>query len=317
MLDVLDKIMMHPRTPRSAARTVERIVRASKAVRVAQDRARRRKLVSSVPRDPKFTNLLDPARGFGWIPKGTMGAVGPAVAYAQRVLEERRHIQRPRKEGKQAVEDYLIHLFVPTRYEEAPPLFDLALSNEVLQIATEYLGELPVLLRVQLLWSPVNSRLKGSQLYHRDGRHWFQQRVKFIFAANDIDESSGPFTFLPADLSEQVSKRYDSFRMLDRVKDEDMYRYVSPSDELQFVGPAGSGLVLDTSRCFHFGSRTRGKERLLIMFQFWSPLDLPPGRGVNLLRSPEFTKRFGSDPIHMLLIPDDDKADSPIRIETD
>src|SRR5581483_7779088 len=205
----------------------------------------------------------------------------------------------------QAVEDYLIHLAEPTYYEEAPELFELALSNEVVQIATDYLGEIPILLRIWVLWSPVNSRMKGSQFYHRDGRKWFQRRVKFIFTASDIDEGSGPFVFLPADISERVSEQFLSFKMQDRVEDDDMARFVKPSDELKLVGEPGTGLVIDTSRCFHYGSRSSVKERLMIMFQFWSALDLPPGQGDNLRRSAAFNTKFGNDP-RKLLIPDED-----------
>jgi hypothetical protein len=53
------------------------------------------------------------------------------------------------------------------------------------------------------------------------------------------------------------------------------------------------------------------------MFQFWSPLDLPPGRGVNLRRSPAFLEKFGNDPVRMLLIPDDEQVTSSMNIDTD
>ncbi len=317
MMELLDKIALHPRTPRSAARIAEQISLAQKSVVVGRDRARRRELVSMVPRKPEFENILDPVRGFGWLPKGTLAPTAAAVEYAQKVLEERRHQERKKKKGAEAPPDYLVHLFVPSRYEEAPPLFDLALCDEVLQMATGYLGEVPVMLRVQVMWSPVNARMKGSQYYHRDGRKWLQRRVKFVFAANDMDEGCGPFTFLPADVSERISENFRSYKMQDRVEDDDMYRHIKPEEELKFIGPAGSGLVLDTSRCFHFGSRSREKERLVIMFQFWSPLDLPPGRGVNLRRSPAFDEKFGNDPVRRLLIPDEDNAGAALALDTD
>jgi hypothetical protein len=75
--------------------------------------------------------------------------------------------------------------------------------------------------------------------------------------------------------------------------------------------------VIDTSRCFHFGSRSRDKERLMIMFQFWSPIDLPPGQGDNLRRSAVFNEKFGNDPVRMLLIPDEDGAGAAVNPDAD
>ncbi len=316
MATLLDKVALHPKTPRPAAFMAEQIARAGKIIRVSGDRARRRALLSAIPQKPEFKGIMNPASGYGWLPKGSLSKVPAAVEFAKKVLEEKRNDEPERTKDGKVKERYLVHLLVPSRYEEAPPLFDLALSDEVLQIATEYLGEVPVLLRVQIMWSPVNSKMRGSQYYHRDGRKWLQRRVKFVIAAGDMDEDCGPFTFLPGDVSERISDQFSGFKMQDRVDDEEMYRYIKRDDELKFLGPAESGLVLDTSRCFHFGSRSRGKERLVIMFQFWSPLDLPPGRGVNLRRSPVFEQKFGNDPVRKLLIPDEDGVDT-LQVETD
>jgi hypothetical protein len=254
---------------------------------------------------------MDPAAGYGWIPHEMLGEMPAAVEFAKKALEKWRSEEHAneRRAGKRG-EEYLVHMFQAFRYEEAPPLFNLALSDEILQIAMEYLGEVPVLSRVQVLWSPVNRRMKGSQLYHRDDRQWFSRRAKFIFAATDVDDSSGPFTFLPADISERVSRDFGGFKMQNRVTDEEMYRYVSHDDELKFVGPAGSGLVIDSNRCFHFGSRSRGSERLVIMFSFFGTLDLPPGRGKgDVWRSPAFLEKFDDDPVRMAVVPDDESAD--------
>jgi len=196
--------------------------------------------------------------------------------------------------------------FNPLTYEEAPPLFDLALCDEILQIATDYIGEVPMLFRVQVLWSPINDSTRASQLYHRDGLRWHSKRAKFVFAATDIDENCGPFTFLPADVSERVSTESNEFKMHERLEDDDVYRHVERSEEVAFVGPAESGLAIDSDRCFHFGSRNRTNERLVVMFSYYGSLDWPPGRGrVELLkRTDGLMERYGNDPIRMLAVPD-------------
>ena len=39
---------------------------------------------------------------------------------------------------------------------------------------------------------------------------------------------------------------------------------------MKATGPAGKGLMLDTSRCLHYGSRGNTIERLVLMFQYTS-----------------------------------------------
>ena len=302
MPDLLDIVMQHPLMPRGAALTLERIARAGKSVRVQRERSHRRELSGSIPQQRALEQVFDPVRGFGWLPKGTVRGVPAAVEFAQNVLRERRHMERPKNKHGKIKETYLVDLLDPSRYEDAPPLFDLALSDEILQIASEYLGEIPILLRVNVFWSPVNTSVKGSQLYHRDGGRRLTRRAKFIFAASDVDEGSGPFTFIPADVSERVARKVHTRK--DRVEDDEIYRYVDRKDELTFVGPAGSGLVIDSGRCFHFGSRSQADERLVIMFQYWCPIDLPLSQSLKIKRSPALLNMFGDDPARMLVIPD-------------
>ena len=196
----------------------------------------------------------------------------------------------------------LIVLTDPSRYEEAPPLFDLALSDEVLQIATEYLGEVPVMMRLKLWWTPVNEALKGSQLYHRDGLNWLKRQAKFLVVMNDVDENCGPFTFLPADISSRIARTLGSVKDQERVSDEVVHRYSTPADAISLVGPAGTGAVVDSSRCFHFGARARGGERLMLVFNFMPKIDVPGSR--SLRRTAAFNERFGNDDeVRKLVVP--------------
>jgi hypothetical protein len=41
-------------------------------------------------------------------------------------------------------------LLAGTRYDDAPAFFDLALSGEILQIAADYMGEIPLLMKPRL-----------------------------------------------------------------------------------------------------------------------------------------------------------------------
>jgi hypothetical protein len=273
---------------------VEHVRRAAKSLRVHSERALRRQLTAAIPRKHELDHLVDEQLGYAKLPFGTIPAVAPAIKLAQRILGENRNMEWPENKRQ------LMVISQPNQYEDAPEFFDLALSDEVLQIASEYLGEVPRALRIKLWWTPVNTKLTGSQLYHRDGMNWLQRQAKFLFIMNDVDANCGPFTFLPADISMKVASSLGSIREQERVSDELVYHHANQGDAISLVGPAGTGAVVDTSRCFHFGARARGGERLMLMFSFMGSVDAYSSGGLR--RSPGFEQRFGDDPVRKLVV---------------
>ena len=198
----------------------------------------RREQLRQLPARRELENLIKELAGYAWLPAGIFPALPACVEFAQKTFHDK---------SAEAVIDARTFrgadLLTGTRYEDAPPFFDLALSDEILQLAANYLGEIPVLMRPRLwLIRPQDpgTQLGGTQLFHRgrpDARH-IRRQAKFLFTMNDVDETSGPFTFLPADVSEKILPDY---RMGDRVSDEEMYRHADPAQTIRFVSPAGSG----------------------------------------------------------------------------
>lgn len=276
-------------------RTLEHVRRAAKSVRVHSERSQRRQLLAAIPRKPELDHFVDERTGYAKIPVGTIPAVGPAVKLAQRILGEKRDMEWPENKRQ------LMVISQPDQYEDGPEFFDLALSDEVLQIASEYLGEVPKALRIKLWWTPVNTKLTGSQLYHRDGISWMQRQAKFLFVMNDVDRDCGPFTFLPADISMKVASSLGSIHEQERVTDELVYKNATEEDAISLIGPAGTGAMVDSSRCFHYGARARGGERLMLMFSFMASLDAYSAGGLR--RSKGFAQRFGDDPVRKLVVP--------------
>lgn len=275
-------------------RTVERARRIWRSTLVAGEGAERRRLAERLPRRAELAGLLDPTTGYGALPAPGLSRVDEAIAFAQTTREDRRTDEFHHKKI-----EYNPTILRPLRYEDAPPFFDLALSDEILQIASDYLGEIPVLLHFRLWWTPVNDYLKGSQLYHRDGSQWLLKRAKFLFNMDDVDERSGPFTFLPAGPTAAISKKAGSMKK--RITDEFAYRHADPKEAIALLGPAGTGMAVDSTRCYHHGARARERERLLLMFQFLRRADARDGG--SLVRTPAFEARFGDDPVRKLVIP--------------
>ena len=93
-----------------------------------------------------------------------------------------------------------------------------ALREDVLNAVSRYLGVVPFLSTISVLFSDV---VKGaptsSQLHHCDGDDVTQ--VKIFIYCSDVDPGSGPLTLLPADDSQRV-RRGVGYQYRQRLTDE-------------------------------------------------------------------------------------------------
>jgi hypothetical protein len=289
----MSALALHPQA--TLERTVERLRRTVRTLRNRAAHSERRDALTQLKRKSKLNNLIDHRLGYALLPVGTLPAVDRAIEFARELHAQRHSREWPEEKGQ------LVVLSQPDRYEDAPALFDLALSDEVLQIASDYLGEVPVLMRIKLWWTPVNTKMSGSQFYHRDGLDWYRRQAKFLVVMNDVGPDCGPFTFLPADISQRIGASLGRGVDQERVTDEQIFSHAKESDQISLMGPAGTGGVVDSSRCFHYGARARGGERLMIVFNFMPSIEVQKPR--PLRRTEAFRKRFGDDPIRKLVVP--------------
>jgi hypothetical protein len=163
-----------------------------------------------------------------------------------------------------------------------PSFLNFALSAPLLKIVSEYLGFVPMLsltmppgLRLTESSSKFDPGAGGphreSQLYHLD--HHDSPLMYVIVLLRDVTMQSGPFTFLPASVSERAAKalNYRARNAPYRITDEQMYSVVDEKEAISFQGSKGSVLFLDSSRCFHYGSRNCTIPRYQMMYAFVSP----------------------------------------------
>jgi hypothetical protein len=181
-----------------------------------------------------------------------------------------------------------------------PELVDVALSDEALGIATTYLGAVPFLNRIDLLYSTPreDDALIRSQLFHVDPEGLTQ--VKFFINVYDVGEPQGPFTFIPAADSERTLHEIRILRHAERrphvgrYTDEEVAAIGGTSAIVSLTGPAGTGVAIDTSRCLHLGSRVApGAFRLVLYVQYCSTRE----RG-NVFD----VQRYRDDPIRYLAV---------------
>ena len=71
-------------------------------------------------------------------------------------------------------------------------------------------------------------------------------------------------------MSERVTRElnYQKWRQPYRVTDDRMYEHVDPSERIAFTGKRGDVLFLDSSRCFHYGSRDAVDPGYRIMYAY-------------------------------------------------
>jgi hypothetical protein len=179
-------------------------------------------------------------------------------------------------------------------------LVDFALSDAALGLATNYLGTVPRLNRVDLLYSlpRATTDLVTSQLFHLDPEGLTQ--VKLFINVFDTGDAEGPFTFVPADDTARIlrdiraRRRSQGKPYVGRYSDEEIAAVGGTDAIVTVKGPQGSGVAVDTSRCLHLGSRVQpGSFRLCLYVQYCTSIE----RG-NVFD----IERFRNDPVRYLAV---------------
>lgn len=207
-----------------------------------------------------------------------------SMPHLDRVLEEAdRYIKRwggqPRVPSDRA---FIKDILDPARVPQFPSLVDFALSSQMLTTVANFLGYVPVLSStvppgIRLVESTAAGQFgdgiyRTSQLYHLD--YHDRPLVYVVVLLRDVTPANGPFTFVPASASDRVARalRYGARGVSYRVSDEVMHRHIDrATEEIVFAYPRGTVLFLDSSRCFHFGSRDAVKPRYQLMYAYMSP----------------------------------------------
>ena len=181
--------------------------------------------------------------------------------------------------------------------QEILPVVTFATKPEIVSMVANYMGEKPVIGDIFLMHTAVNDQTIGPQMYHLDKR--FHKRFQIFIAIHDVDEDAGPFTFLPGDVSEAIADRIGYYN--ERVTDEKMYQQISPEKALKVVGEAGTAVLINASRCFHYGSRSRKKPRLILEIMYtgrFNPLGVGDYQFSKVIRPEDM--RLIPDPVGVI-----------------
>ncbi len=175
-------------------------------------------------------------------------------------------------------------LFVEDYFQRCPSILNFATSSEVLSTVCNYLGFIPTLsyskpygVRLIESWNKYdetpNAPYRESQLFHLD--YHDMPMVYVIVVLREVTMERGPFCFLPKSVSAKAVKELGNYHTKKgghRVSDERIYSVVPESELIKLCYPAGTVLILDSSACFHYGSRDAVKPRHLMMFAYVSTI---------------------------------------------
>lgn len=197
--------------------------------------------------------------GFCIFPPGRFSAADAVIDHACKLVSNRASNKSDR--------NFLDHKLL----NRDSPYLELALRPEIINGVARYLGAIPVLATMGVWYShPADADPSGARLFHCDWDAPTQMKV-FVFCS-DVAMSSGPLTLIRADTS-GLARRQLKYKFRCRVQDAPMSAVVPPANWQSVVGPAGTVAFADTSRCFHFGSRTLpdGTARIAAVFQYVLP----------------------------------------------
>jgi hypothetical protein len=213
----------------------------------------------------------------GWAIDASM-----SLPHLDRVLEDSDKIiaerSGERRSSKGAYRSYFQDVWTPEDLERYPSFLDFATSSDVLSVVSHYLKSIPVLsttlpagirfVESNAAFDDQPDKPHDSQLYHID--YYSLPLVYILVLLRDTTPEHGPWTFLPRGVSQKTRRalNYWSRQRSYRVSDEDIYSVVDRNEAIEFCYPRGTVLFIESSGCFHYGSRNSIKPRFQLMLGY-------------------------------------------------
>lgn len=167
--------------------------------------------------------------------------------------------------------------------ERFPELLDFICSSEVIAASAPSFGYVPMLaglrptgIRVMESSTRYDPAPEGpwraSQLYHLD--YHSSPTLYVIVALRDIGPDDGPLHFIGREASQRIAAElgYGRRGVPYRLTDEQVFEIVDPSEVQVAAVPAGTVLFIESSACFHMGSRNPATDRYQLQYSLVSPV---------------------------------------------
>jgi hypothetical protein len=251
------------------------VLAVTEAVTSPRDAIQRRNAAASYNRQ-HANPRLDRRDGFAMLAPGAVANTDEIIALSLNLFEEKqRQLEAAAGSSHSKKWAFLRSILTNQDLARNPKLVDFALSDSLLSLVTNYLGTIPHLNRIDLLYS-VNhggEEAISSQIYHLDPEG--TRQAKLFMNLRDVGPDEGPFTFIPAAETTRIVNAIKKRRLADsemaagRFLDDELEAVGGLDRAISVDGPKGSAALVDTSRCLHFGSRVKpGTYRLCLYIQY-------------------------------------------------
>lgn len=249
-------------------RVLNSVANAFDATRHAAENARRRRVARELLAESPWRGFIPKNRGYAMADPTILPGAREALDAARTIIET-----SPKDDWKFRRTNPFLELETPEFLRDYPALLNFALSDAVLQIVTDYFGLVPQMKELGIWVTPPQDHEFSSQLYHLDKPEG--RLLKLFMNISRTAEDAGALTFLPADVSDRVRRKtkYEViyYRGDGRLKDDDVFSHCSRQDQVVLTGDVGKGGFVDTSNCFHFGSRCKAGERWVLTLSYMLP----------------------------------------------
>ena len=194
---------------------------------------------------------------------------------SEKIIAERSGVRRS-EPGK--YRSFFQNVWTPADLEKFPSFLDFTTSSDVLATVSHYLRSIPELsttlpsgirfVESNAAYDDQPGKAHDSQLYHID--YYSLPNVYVLVLLRDTTAENGPWTFLPRAISETARKKLNYWTKQHgyRLSDEQIYSVVDRNEVIEFTGKRGTVLFIESSGCFHFGSRNSVKPRFQLMLGY-------------------------------------------------
>ena len=210
----------------------------------------------------KNSGSLVSREGYVFIGANNIKCQQEVVSACEKILKlyKNNERERPQVRGKK----HMFNILDDDSIQDHPEILDFILSEPITTLAIKYLKRVPKLASVKLFYTPQSNSVVSSQLFHLDEVD--SKQLKFFINMTDVKLANGPLTFI--DLGDSAKVKRHNNHISGRLQDTEVFAVVDQDRFISHTGKKGSLLGVDTSRCFHFGSRAVGGERLMLIFNF-------------------------------------------------
>ena len=140
-----------------------------------------------------------------------------------------------------------------------PDLYKILFNEKILEIMTAFFGCAPALSSVAARKSFVTPVPPDSnQVFHRDFNS-LTKHLKIAFYLHDVDEETGPFTYVEGSNNKVPMNWWDGHYFSDEY-----IKNIYGEDKVKLLTAKSSDLLVANTRGFHKGTKPSSKERLAI-----------------------------------------------------